>query len=83
MVERVVELEKPAHTLFDVRHYWDYFRVGEARLEIDTLLGEESRFRQMILGRDYLAEGYLAPAYPMDVTERMISDRDGIQTPRL
>ncbi|HEX5167167.1 MAG TPA: hypothetical protein VFV93_17305 [Thermomicrobiales bacterium] len=83
MVERVVELEKPAHTLFDVRRYWDAFRVGEARLEIDTLLGESDRFRQMILGRDYLAEGYLTPAYPMDIAERMISDRDGIQTPRL
>jgi phage tail-like protein len=83
MVERVVELEKPAHTLFDVRRYWDAFRVGEARLEIDTLLGEAGRFRQMILGRDYLAEGYLTPAYPMDIAERMISDRDGIQTPRL
>lgn len=76
MVERVVHLEKPAHTLFEVRRYWDYFRVGEARLGIDTVLGEESRFLPMILGRDYLAEGYLYPDSPMDVPERLILDRD-------
>jgi phage tail-like protein len=76
MVERIVRLEKPAHTLFDVRRYWDYFRVGEARLGIDTVLGEEGRFVPIVLGRDYLAEGYLYPASPMDVPERLISDRD-------
>jgi phage tail-like protein len=76
MVERIVMLEKPAHTLFDVRRYWDYFRVGEARLGLDTLLGAEGRFVPMLLGRDYLADGYLSAAHPMDVTERLISDRD-------
>jgi phage tail-like protein len=76
MVERIVDLEKPAHTWFNVRRYWDYFRVGEARLGLDTVLGEEGRFVPMILGRDYLAEGYLYPAYPMDVSERLIADRD-------
>ena len=82
MVERIIRLEKPAHTLFDVRRYWDYFRVGEARLGIDTVFGEEARFATMVLGRDYIAEGYLAPAHPMDVAERLISDRDRLgQTP--
>jgi phage tail-like protein len=76
MVERIVKLEKPAHTMFDVRRYWDYFRVGEARLGLDTVLGEESRFVPMILGQNYLAEGYLHPTYPMCVRERVISDRD-------
>jgi hypothetical protein len=78
MVTRIVKLEKPAHTHFDVRRYWDYFRVGEVRLGIDTVLGEESRFVPMILGRDYLAEGYLYPAPPMDVSERLIADRDAV-----
>lgn len=76
MVRRIVQLEKPAHTLFDVRRYWDYFRAGEARLGLDTVLGEDSRFRPIVLGVHYLAEGYLAPAYPMDVRDRIISDRD-------
>jgi hypothetical protein len=76
MVTRIVKLEKPAHTNFDVRRYWDYYRVGEARLGLDTVLGEESRFVPMILGRNYLAEGYLYPTYPMDTQERAISDRD-------
>jgi phage tail-like protein len=76
MVERIVRLEKPAHTQFEVRRYWDYFRVGEARLGIDTVLGEEGRFVPMVLGRHYLAQGYVSPSYPMDVTERFILDRD-------
>lgn len=81
MVERVVELEKPAHTEFDVRRYWDYFRVGEVRLGLDTVLGPAGRFIPMILGRDYLAEGYLYPAYPMDVPERWIANRDVLSRP--
>jgi hypothetical protein len=78
MVERIILLEKPAHTAFDVRRFWDYFRVGEARLGIDTVLGEEGRFLPIILGRDYLSEGYLESAYPMNVIGRMVSDRDAL-----
>lgn len=80
MVDRIVSLEKPAHTLHDVRRFWDYFRVGEARLAIDTVLGEDSRFTPIILGRDYLDEGYLSAAFPMDVPDRLISDRDRLGT---
>lgn len=76
MVRRIAELEKPAHTQFDVRRYWDFFRVGETRLGIDTVLGEESRFVEVIIGRSYLAEGYLHPAHPADVAERVVADRD-------
>jgi hypothetical protein len=76
MVERIINLEKPAHTLFDVRRYWDAFRVGEARLGLDTALGDTGRFGPMVLGQAYLAEGYLSPAPPMDTPERFVSDRD-------
>jgi hypothetical protein len=78
MVERIVALEKPAHTLFDVRRYWDYFRVGEARVGLDTVLGEVAGFSPIILGHHYLADGYLAPDHPFDVRERMIAGRDAL-----
>jgi len=78
MVERVVELEKPAHTLFEVRRYFDYFRAGEARLGLDTVLGDEGRFVAMVLDRNELAAGYLAPAPPMDAPNRVIVGRDQI-----
>lgn len=78
MVERIILMEKPAHTAFDVRRFWDYFRVGEARLGIDTALGEDGRFLPIILGGDYLSEGYLESAHPMNVTERTVSDRDAM-----
>jgi len=76
MVERVVELEKPAHTLFEVRRYFDYFRAGEARLGLDTVLGDEGRFVATVLDRNELAAGYLAPAPPMDAPNRVIANRD-------
>ncbi|MDQ5835939.1 MAG: hypothetical protein M3379_04075 [Acidobacteriota bacterium] len=76
MVARVAELEKPAHTQFDVRRYWDFFRVGLARLGVDTALGAEGSFAETLLGQSYLAEGYLYPPHPFDVAERLVSDRD-------
>ena len=42
-VERLVSLEKPSHTVFDVKSYWLAFIVGEARLGQDTLLDFGSR----------------------------------------
>jgi hypothetical protein len=76
MAEKIIRMEKPVHTNYDLRRFWDYFLVGQARLGIDTILGEESRFLPIILGRDYLSEGYLESAPPMDVAERAVSDRD-------
>ncbi len=76
MVSRIINLEKPAHTQFEVRRFWDAFRIGEIRLGLDTVVGPESRFSAVILGRHYLAEGYLVPHHPMNVRERYVSDRD-------
>lgn len=78
MVSRIVDLEKPAHTDYEVRRYWDYFRVGEARLGIDTTLGEDSRFIPIVLGRNALAQGYLNYPPPMDARDRPVLDRDPI-----
>ena len=66
LAERIVELEKPAHTVFDVRFYWAFFRIGEARLGIDTQLGAGSRAKELIpevvLGRAYTGASFVGGA---------------------
>lgn len=76
MVNHIVNLEKPAHTAFTIQRYLDGFRVGLAKVGIDTTLAHTSGYRQFMLGRDHLAEGFLPAAYPMNVNERLVSDRD-------
>lgn len=63
LARRIVELEKPAHTVFDVRFYWAFNRVGEARLGLDTQLGGGSRASELIpdavVGRAYLGASFV------------------------
>jgi hypothetical protein len=63
LARRIVELEKPAHTVFDVRFFWAFFRVGEARLGLDTALGAGSRAPELIpdavLGRTYIGAAFV------------------------
>ena len=63
LARRVVDMEKPAHTTFSIRFYWAMFRVGEARLGLDTLIeygGRSPQFMQpLVLGQGYLAESFL------------------------
>jgi phage tail-like protein len=60
---RVVELQKPAHTTFDVKFFWAAFRLGEVRLGEDTLLdlgSRDPRLREpVVLGREHTGESYL------------------------
>jgi hypothetical protein len=72
IAQRIAEIEKPAHTAFDVQPYWALFRAGDARLGQDTLLGRGSRFAALLLGRDSLAAGYLAYHEPWDVRTRAV-----------
>lgn len=76
MVERIIELEKPAHTAFELKRYWDLFRVGEARLGIDTQLGDSASITALMLGEDALGVHYLAATYPYDLQERIVLERD-------
>ena len=71
LARRIVELEKPVHTVFDVRFYWALNRVGEARLGLDTLLDVGSRAPQLIpdtvLGRAYVGASFVGgPKSPTD-----------------
>jgi phage tail-like protein len=72
IAQRIAEIEKPAHTWFDVQPYWAFFRAGDARLGQDTLLGRGSRFAALLLGRDSLAAGYLPYKEPWDVRTRTV-----------
>jgi phage tail-like protein len=78
LVRNIVALEKPAHTVFQVKPYWDLFRLGEARVGLDTLLDIGSRLVALMLGKGYLGESYLASEYPWSVTKRIVSGRDPI-----
>jgi phage tail-like protein len=63
IARRVVELQKPAHTTFDVKFFWAAFRIGEARLGEDTVLDLGSRdprlHQPVVLGRDHAGESFL------------------------
>ncbi len=52
IANRVASIEKPTHTMHDVKLYWGLFRVGEARTGYDSVLGPGSRTVALVLGRD-------------------------------
>jgi len=70
LARRIVAIEKPAHTAFDVRFYFAMNRIGEARLGLDTSLGQGSRAPELlppaILGSAYLGESFVGPEGPPD-----------------
>jgi phage tail-like protein len=80
LAARIIELEKPAHTTFDLRFYYAMFRVGEARLGFDSLIDLGARAPELmspfVLGPTHLAEGYLAARPPGDAPDRRVLGRD-------
>lgn len=74
---RIADLEKPAHTVFDVRLYWALNRVGEARLGIDTLLNAGSRAPELIpdavLGRAYIGASFVSGPKPPRDKDRLLA----------
>jgi len=84
LASRIVELEKPAHTAFDVKFFWANFRLGEARLGSDTVLGLGGRDpallpRDTILGESYLSESLITPGPPPSLTGRIVLGRDRLK----
>ena len=88
-VLRVVERDKPAHTTAEVRFGFDLFRVGEARLGLDTRLEAglarrpelaalaygSGAFDPAVLGRSDLGGARLSPARPQPPADRVGLDR--------
>jgi hypothetical protein len=76
LAQRVIELEKPAHTTYEVKNYWNMFLVGTARLGEDTVLGLGSRDPDLlpafVLGQGFAGEGYLAAGFPQNAPNRQI-----------
>jgi phage tail-like protein len=80
LASRLLDLERPAHTVCAVKLYWPLFRVGGVRLGTDTVLDRGSRAPELmpplVLQQGSLAESYLAPAYPWDLSDRQVVGRD-------
>jgi len=76
-VAAVVERERPSHARFDVQLYWALFRVGAARIGLDSLVGEGSRFTSLVLDAGFIGEGLLDEAHPWHVNDRWVSGRNG------
>jgi phage tail-like protein len=75
LAKRIADVQKPAHTICDVKFFWAAFRVGEARLGDDTLLASGSRIPELVepavLGRDYVGTTTLAGPPSTDEIRRI------------
>lgn len=84
LAQRIIDLEKPAHTIFEVKFYWAMFRIGEARLQLDTVIDRGSRAPELlppaVLDRAFVGESFLAPRAPEDASDRYILGRDPLGT---
>lgn len=83
LARRVVEMEKPAHTVCDFRYYWNLFRLDEARLGSDTLLGLGSRDPSLnpdlILGQSFVGESRLGTVQPEKFTSRYVLGNEALK----
>lgn len=63
LARRIVEVEKPAHTVFDVRFYWAMNRVGETVLGEGLPIGPGARAPELnppvVLGRAHVGASFI------------------------
>ena len=82
LAQRIIELEKPAHTVFDVRFYFAMFRIGEARLQLDTVIDQGSRAPQLlpslVLNEGFVGESYLATPALEAAPDRHVLGREAL-----
>jgi len=78
MVNRIVELGKPAHTWFDLAKYWALFVVGQARLGLETQIAAGQSYLPLVLNEGELAAAYLAFPHPFELADRVVVDRDRV-----
>jgi phage tail-like protein len=68
LAKRVLDLEKPAHTTYEIKFYWAFFRVGDARLGEDSVLDRGSRAPQLflpaVLGDTYAGSAFISRERP-------------------
>jgi hypothetical protein len=66
LARRILKIEKPTHTIFDIQFYSAAFRIGATLLGEDTQIGWGSRTAltasSLMLGEGILSEGYLSSA---------------------
>lgn len=82
-VQRAVQRDQPAHTVSEVRFGFELFRVGEARLGLDTLLDDQHALqralgalgRRPILGSAELGQARLETSRPPPPADRVGLDR--------
>ena len=82
-VRRAIDRDRPAHTVAELRFGFDLFRVGEARLGLDTLLHDglarhpelAALGRRAILGGAELGQARLEPPRPLPPADRVGLDR--------
>ena len=81
LAKRITDLVKPAHTSFAVKFFWAMFRVGEARVGLETIPSESGRSEDTVLGDTYLGEGHLAVTPPWNADERFVVGRESTHRP--
>nr|HET6903975.1 phage tail protein [Ktedonobacteraceae bacterium] len=66
LARRILKIEKPTHTIFDIQFYSAAFRIGATLLGEDTQIGWGSRTAltapSLTLGEGILSEGHLSSA---------------------